>query len=166
MQMRQREHADYHEKKIDRHKMAKSRLRRWVTYGLAELLEKSHGLALKTTGGEPAASARVDEIHQLLIAEVEEVLEVDAPEGELLEGSFPGVGLQVVVRDQRLAPSNPSARASLHERQIESAHYRHNEGTRTAADMADVDGREGRGKKEPKSPKPIFSHFRGPLLPG
>jgi hypothetical protein len=33
----------------------------------------------------------VDKIHQLLIAEVEEVLEVDAPEGELLEGPFLGL---------------------------------------------------------------------------
>ena len=49
----------------------------------------------------------MNEVHQLLIAEVEEVLEVDAPEGELLEGAFPGGGLSVPHKDNRISLPSP-----------------------------------------------------------
>ena len=55
--------------------------------GLAELLDQTHGLALETAV-EPSAGTGVDEVAELLRAEVEELLEVDSTVGELLEGAF------------------------------------------------------------------------------
>ncbi len=61
---------------------------RRISYGFAELLEERHGLPLKTTVREPAASASMHQVDQLLIAEVQKVVEVNSSEGELLEGSL------------------------------------------------------------------------------
>ena len=55
--------------------------------GLAELLDETHGLALETAV-EPSAGTGVDEVAELLRAEVEELLEVDSTVGELLEGAL------------------------------------------------------------------------------
>jgi hypothetical protein len=52
--------------------------------GLAELLDQTHGLALETAV-EPSARAGVDEVAELLRAEVEELVEVDTAVGELAE---------------------------------------------------------------------------------
>lgn len=52
--------------------------------GLAELLDETHGLALETAV-EPSAGAGVDEVAELLRAEVEQLVEVDAAVGELAE---------------------------------------------------------------------------------
>ena len=51
---------------------------------LAELLDQTHGLALKTAV-EPSAGTGVDEVAELLRAEVEELVEVDSTVGELAE---------------------------------------------------------------------------------
>jgi len=56
--------------------------------GFAKLLEQGHWLPFQTTAGKPATSAGMDKTHELLIAQVQKVLEVNAPERELLEGSF------------------------------------------------------------------------------
>jgi len=58
-----------------------------VLLGLAELLDKTHGLALKAAL-ETSAGAGVDEVHQLLGGEVEELVEVDTAVRELAEGSL------------------------------------------------------------------------------
>ena len=52
--------------------------------GLAELLNQTHGLALETAV-EPSAGTGVDEVAELLRAEVEELVEVDSTVGELAE---------------------------------------------------------------------------------
>lgn len=52
--------------------------------GLAELLDQTHGLALETAV-EPSAGTGVDEVAELLRAEVEELVEVDSTVGELAE---------------------------------------------------------------------------------
>lgn len=52
--------------------------------GLAELLDQTHGLALEAAV-EPSAGAGVDEVAELLRAEVEELVEVDSTVGELAE---------------------------------------------------------------------------------
>lgn len=54
---------------------------------LAELLDETHGLALKTTV-EASAGTGVDNIAELLGREVEELVKVDTTVGELLEGSL------------------------------------------------------------------------------
>jgi hypothetical protein len=54
---------------------------------LAELLDQTHGLALKTTV-ETSAGTGVDDIAELLRREVEELVKVDTTVGELLEGSL------------------------------------------------------------------------------
>lgn len=52
--------------------------------GLAELLDEAHGLALETAV-ESSAGTSVDDIAELLRAEVEELVKVDTAVGELLE---------------------------------------------------------------------------------
>ena len=52
--------------------------------GLAELLNQTHGLALKTAV-EPSAGTGVNEVAELLRAEVEELVEVNSTVGELAE---------------------------------------------------------------------------------
>lgn len=52
--------------------------------GLAELLDQTHGLALEAAV-EPSAGTGVDEVAELLRAEVEELVEVDSTVGELAE---------------------------------------------------------------------------------
>lgn len=52
--------------------------------GLAELLDQTHGLALETAV-EPSAGTGVDEVAELLRAEVEELVEVDTTVGKLAE---------------------------------------------------------------------------------
>lgn len=54
--------------------------------GLAELLDQTHGLALKTAV-EPSAGTGMDDVAELLGGEVEELLEVDTTVRELLERS-------------------------------------------------------------------------------
>lgn len=56
--------------------------------GLAELLDETHGLALETTV-EPSAGTGMDEVAELLRAEVEELVEVDTTVGKLAERSLP-----------------------------------------------------------------------------
>lgn len=52
-----------------------------------ELLDQTHGLAVKTTG-ESTASTGMDDLGELLSVELEEVGKVNATVGELLEGSL------------------------------------------------------------------------------
>lgn len=61
-------------------------VRRGLLLGLAELLDQAHGLALEAAL-ETATGASMDELDELLVAEVEEVVEFDAPVGELAEGA-------------------------------------------------------------------------------
>ena len=66
---------------------------------LAELLDQTHGLALETAV-EPSARAGVDEVAELLGAEVEELVEVDTAVGELAERALglEGCGASYVSR--------------------------------------------------------------------
>jgi hypothetical protein len=67
--------------------------------GLAELLDQTHGLALETAV-EPSAGTGVDEVAELLRAEVEELVEVDTAVGELAERALglEGCGARYVSR--------------------------------------------------------------------
>jgi hypothetical protein len=58
--------------------------RRCLTFRLPQLLDKSHGLTLETTL-EPPACSGVEQLHELVGAHVQEGIEIDTPEGELLE---------------------------------------------------------------------------------
>ena len=58
-----------------------------ILLGLTELLDQTHGLALKTTL-ETSAGASVDEVHELLGREVQELVEVDSAVRELAERSL------------------------------------------------------------------------------
>jgi hypothetical protein len=55
--------------------------------GGTELLDQTHGLAVKTTG-KSTASTGMDDLGKLLSVELEEVGKVNATVGELLEGSL------------------------------------------------------------------------------
>jgi hypothetical protein len=59
-----------------------------ATYGLSELLDQSNVLSADTTLSESSADSGLDEVDQLLIAEVEQVLKVDAAVRELAESSL------------------------------------------------------------------------------
>ena len=63
--------------------------------GLAELLDQAHGLALETAV-EPSARAGVDEVTELLRAEVEELVEVDTAVGELAERALGLEGCEAI----------------------------------------------------------------------
>ena len=52
---------------------------------LAQLLDEGHGLALEASG-ELSADSAGKQLHQLLVVHVQELVEVDAPVGELSEG--------------------------------------------------------------------------------
>jgi len=58
-----------------------------VLLGLTELLDETHGLALETAL-ETSAGAGVDEVHQLLGREVQELVEINTAVRELAEGSL------------------------------------------------------------------------------
>jgi hypothetical protein len=58
-----------------------------ILLGLAELLDQTHGLALKATL-ETSAGAGVDEVHQLLGREVQELVKVNTAVRELAESSL------------------------------------------------------------------------------
>ena len=64
--------------------------RRWQagrqTYSLAELLDQGNVLSAHTALAEPSAHAGLNELDELLVAEIEQVLEVDASVRELAEG--------------------------------------------------------------------------------
>jgi len=52
--------------------------------GLAEALDEGHGLALEAAG-HAAASTAADEIHELIVGEVKELVELDTTVRELAE---------------------------------------------------------------------------------
>ncbi|KAL3771895.1 hypothetical protein ACHAW5_008345 [Stephanodiscus triporus] len=54
---------------------------------LAEALDEGHGLALQPAGHAPAGAGG-DEVHQLVVGQVEEGVELDAAEGEFLESAL------------------------------------------------------------------------------
>ena len=56
------------------------------TYSLAELLDQGNVLSAHTALAEPSAHAGLNELDELLVAEIEQVLEVDASVRELAEG--------------------------------------------------------------------------------
>jgi len=58
-----------------------------VALGLAELLEHGDGLALDATA-ELAALARSEQLHQVLVAQVQEFVEVNSPVGVLAESAL------------------------------------------------------------------------------
>lgn len=65
--------------------------------GLSQALDKGHRLSLQTTG-HSAAGAGADEIHELIVCEVQESIELDTAEGEFTKlalltklGNFFGV---------------------------------------------------------------------------
>ncbi len=53
-------------------------------FGLSQLLDEAHGLALETAV-EPTPGTRVHNIAELFGGEVEELVEIDAPVGEFTE---------------------------------------------------------------------------------
>ena len=57
---------------------------RSLLLGLTEALDEGHGLALEATG-HAAAGTAADEIHELIVGEVKELVELDATVGELTE---------------------------------------------------------------------------------
>lgn len=78
--------------------------------GLAELLDQTHGLALQAAV-EPSASACVNEVAELLRAEVEQLVEVDATVRELAERAL---GLEgCVVLSARVLPFHSCLRSML-----------------------------------------------------
>eukprot|EP00275_Glaucocystis_incrassata_P000658 EC120159.1.p1 GENE.EC120159.1~~EC120159.1.p1 ORF type:complete len:124 (-),score=15.19 EC120159.1:38-409(-) len=52
--------------------------------------DEGHGLALQTTR-EASPSACIDEVHELLAAEIKQCIEIDAAEGKLLESPLLGL---------------------------------------------------------------------------
>jgi len=58
-----------------------------VLLGLTELLDQTHGLALKTTL-ETSAGTGVDQVHQLLGGKIQELVKVNSAVRELAEGSL------------------------------------------------------------------------------
>jgi len=58
-----------------------------VLLGGAEALDERHGLALEAAG-HAAAGAAGHEVHELVVGQVEELVEVNALEGELPEGTL------------------------------------------------------------------------------
>jgi len=56
-------------------------------YGLAQALDQRHWLAFQTPR-EPSASSGVHQLHQLLAAQVQELVEINAPVSELPESSL------------------------------------------------------------------------------
>ena len=68
-----------------------------ILLGLTQLLDQTHGLALKTTL-ETSAGTGVNEVHQLLGGQVQELVEVNSAVRELAEGTLlPGVHGGIVV---------------------------------------------------------------------
>lgn len=55
-----------------------------VLLGLTEALDEGHRLALEATG-HATAGAAADEVHELIVGEVKELVELDATVGELTE---------------------------------------------------------------------------------
>ena len=102
----------------------------------------------------------MNEVHQLLIAEVEEVLEVDAPEGELLEGAFPGGGLSVPHKGHRISLPSPI--------QVESRPPKRDQFMKATYRSGHGGCGWERRKREERTEIAHFalSFFRGPLLPG
>jgi len=60
---------------------------RSILLGLTELLDQTHGLALETTL-ETSARTSVDKVHQLLRAEIQELVKVNSAVRELAESSL------------------------------------------------------------------------------
>jgi len=58
-----------------------------LRFGLAELLDETHGLALQATV-EPPTGTGMDNIAKLFGGEIEELIEINAAEAELAEGSL------------------------------------------------------------------------------
>lgn len=54
---------------------------------LTEALDESHGFTLKTTGHTPTCAGS-NEVHELIICEVEKGIELDSPEGKFFEGTL------------------------------------------------------------------------------
>jgi hypothetical protein len=70
---------------------------RSILLGLTELLDQTHGLALKTAL-EASARTSVDEVHQLLRGEIQELVEVNSAVRELAESSLlPGIEGSIIV---------------------------------------------------------------------
>jgi len=61
---------------------------RGKNYRCAELLEEGHRLPLQATVGKSSARTSMDQINQLLVAEVQKIFEVNATVLELLEGTL------------------------------------------------------------------------------
>jgi hypothetical protein len=67
-----------------------------IALGLTQALDEGHGLALEAAG-EAAAGAGVHQVHEFLVAQVQELVEVHATVRELLEGALLADGSELDV---------------------------------------------------------------------